>query len=98
MMEIMMEMSFSFHTTKDFNLAAFLWCFTKEGEHTNLEEFVPHKDKNKVVLFFKFKLPLTKEDTDKLVLSYLNSECSVEPRAFAAAMGKLRDIIQTQKL
>lgn len=94
-----MESVSSSYTTKDFNLAAFLWCYKKEGKQAQLEKFVPSQEgPNKVVLYFTFTLPLSIEDVQKLVMSYFNGGCLVEPREFAGCGGRLKDIIHNQKL
>ena len=92
-----MEISSSY-TTKDFNLAAFLWTYKKEGKKTELEKYVPSQEgPTKVVLYFTFTLPMSAEDGQKLAMSYFNGDCLVEPRDFAGAQGRLKDLIHSQK-
>ncbi len=96
-METSMEI-FSYYTTKDFNLAAFLWCYKEGGQHADMEDATPSiEGAGKTVLYFKFKIPLSTEAVKKLVLRYMNGDCSVEPRAYAGAMGRLKDIIHSQR-
>ena len=92
-----MEISSSY-TTKDFNLAAFLWSYQKEGRHAELEKSRPTQEgKDKVVLYFTFKLPLGAKETDQLVMDYYNGKCMVEPCEFAKYQGRLKDLIYSQK-
>lgn len=89
----------SIYTTKDLNLAAFLWCFKVDGKHTNMEghnSCVPEGG-GKPVLYFKFKVPLAAAEMSQLVMSYLNGDCSVEPTKFAECQSKLKDIIYSQR-
>lgn len=89
---------YSFYTTKDFNLAAFLWAYKLGDKHADMEDYTPTiEGAGKPILYFKFRLPLFAEDVRKLVMRYMNGDCLVEPRAFASNQGKLKDIIYQQK-
>ncbi len=96
-METSMEI-FSPYTTKDFNLAAFLWSYKKGDKHAELEKSVPSQEgPTKVVLYFTFKVPLNMQDTEKLVMDYFNGKCLVEPCEFVKYQGRLKDIIHSQR-
>lgn len=96
-MENPIESSF---TTKDFNLAAFLWSYKYPSGAAELDATTPtpEGDNRRVVLYFKFKIPLTKEQTESLVMQYLNGSCVVEPLAFINCQGKLKDIIHSRRV
>lgn len=93
----------SSYTTKDFNQAAFLWCFKKPGGcgvyRAEMIKSTPVLEGGKkTILYFEFKLPLTQDEVAQLIISYLNANCLVEPREFASAQGRLKDIIHAQRI
>ncbi len=85
------------YCTKDFNLAAFLWSYKYNAGAAELLSTTPTPEGKRVVLYFQFILPLTQEDTESLMLQYLNGNCIVEPLAFIECQGKLKDIIHTRR-
>jgi len=96
-MDINMEIPSSF-TTKDFNLAAFLWSFKKDDKKAQLSKYDTIQEGNsKAVLYFTFLLPATKEEVNTLVMSYYNGACQVEPKEFTSAQGRLKDLIHSQR-
>lgn len=92
-----MDNVFSTYTTKDLNLAAFLWLLEEKGTKTILEKHVPTPVGSKIVVYFTFRVPLNDAALNDVVLKYMNGMCSVEPRAYSRSQKSLRDIIYTQK-
>ena len=94
---VTLETQVSEYSTKDLNLAAFLWCFTASGAKADLLRSTPTPSGGKVVMYFTFTLPLSATDTSQLIMAYNNGRTIVEPRAYCAAQKRLKDLIHTAK-
>lgn len=88
------ELLESEYTTRDFNIAAFMWC--QVG--ANLDRYYNGSEGGlRPVIYFVFKLPFSEKQRETLLFDYYNSRTLVEPKAFVAAQNKLKDLIHSCK-
>lgn len=75
--------------TRDLNQAAFFWL--QDGAVIiNLEGV-----EGQSTIYFRFKLPISKEQLTQLQLDYSNGRATVDPLAFAERQNRLKDMLSS---
>ena len=81
------------YDTKDFNLAAVLWC--QKG--VDLTNHAPQDPLRPREIYFTFEFTdMTHEEVYNFVYNYMNGKCSVEPQAFTRAQASLKHLIHSK--